>query len=141
MVLLIIALLLLSIAYVWNAFYQPSSFYLSIIIVLCLLLIISEVWRKRRVNSYIRWGLIGIVLLAMIMVPWHIAKNDNAALTYWGAVIGGIASGCIAVIGVFATISYYKQSDADKARLAIRPFLEVTTVSAYQLDTIKEKAA
>ena len=139
MILLVIALLLAVMSYTWNARVQPAPFYLCIIIFLCLLVITSEVWRTRRRYSYEKWILVIIGFLTVIFVPWFLMKDNNSGLTYWGAVIGGIASGSIAVIGVYATISYYRKSDAEKTRLAIRPFFEILVTQAYPLSIVPEK--
>ena len=45
--------------------------------------------------------------------------------SYWGGIIGGVASGILAFLGVFYTIRYYKESDAQKERAAVQPFLLV----------------
>lgn len=46
--------------------------------------------------------------------------------SYWGGIIGGVISGVFAFFGVFYTIKYYKESDAQKEKAAIQPFLLVT---------------
>lgn len=46
--------------------------------------------------------------------------------SYWGGIIGGIFSGVFAFLGVFYTIKYYKESDEEKGKIAIQPFLLVT---------------
>lgn len=46
--------------------------------------------------------------------------------SYWGGIIGGLISGVLAFFGVFYTIKYYKESDAQKEKAAIQPFLLVT---------------
>ena len=45
--------------------------------------------------------------------------------SYWGGIIGGVVSGILAFLGVFYTIRYYKDSDAQKERAAVQPFLLV----------------
>lgn len=45
--------------------------------------------------------------------------------SYWGGIIGGDVSGVFAFLGVFYTIRYYKDSDAQKDRAAVQPFLLV----------------
>ena len=42
-----------------------------------------------------------------------------------GGIIGGVISGILAFLGVFYTIRYYKDSDAQKERAAVQPFLFV----------------
>lgn len=46
--------------------------------------------------------------------------------SYLGGTIGGIFSGAFAVLGVFYTIKYYKESDKEKEKLSIQPFLVIT---------------
>ena len=46
--------------------------------------------------------------------------------SYWGGIIGGVFSGAFAFLGVFYTIKYYKESDMQKERASIQPFLLVT---------------
>lgn len=45
--------------------------------------------------------------------------------SYWGAVIGGIASGVLAFLGVFYTIKYYKDADIEKELQKVRPYIFV----------------
>lgn len=45
--------------------------------------------------------------------------------SYWGGIIGGVVSGILSFLGVFYTIRYYKESDAQKERAAVQPFLMV----------------
>ena len=49
--------------------------------------------------------------------------------SYWGGILGGMISGTLAFIGVFYTIRYYKESDEQKEKAAIQPFLNVTIAS------------
>lgn len=65
-----------------------------------------------------------------------IAFNDTIDSTwigslasYWGGIIGGMISGMLSFIGVFYTIRYYKESDEQKEKAAIQPFLNVTVAS------------
>ena len=65
-----------------------------------------------------------------------IAFNDTIDSTwigslasYWGGIIGGMISGTLSFIGVFYTIRYYKESDEQKEKAAIQPFLNVTVAS------------
>ena len=46
--------------------------------------------------------------------------------SYLGGTIGGILSGAFAFLGVYFTIKYYKESDEQKEKSAIQPFLMVT---------------
>jgi hypothetical protein len=50
----------------------------------------------------------------------------SSLASYWGGIIGGLFSGCLAFLGVFFTIKYFKASDAKKEKAAIQPFLLVT---------------
>lgn len=47
--------------------------------------------------------------------------------SYWGGIIGGAISGIFAFGGVFFTIRYYKESDEQKVKEELQPFLLVTT--------------
>lgn len=62
-----------------------------------------------------------------------LAVNDTINSTwigslasYWGGIIGGLISGTLGFIGVFYTIRYYKESDEQKEKTAIQPFLNMT---------------
>ena len=46
--------------------------------------------------------------------------------SYWGAIVGGILSGTVSLIGIMLTIRYYRNSDTEKNRLAIQPFLKMS---------------
>lgn len=46
--------------------------------------------------------------------------------SYWGGIIGGIFSGVFAFLGVFYTIKYYKETDEQKEKIGVQPFLLVT---------------
>lgn len=94
--------------------------------------------RKRR-NAL--WGvlvflLIAIVVVALISIGIEVAIRHCVVLgqeetwaasvaSYWGGIIGGVVSGILAFLGVFYTIRYYKESDAQKERAAVQPFLLV----------------
>lgn len=43
--------------------------------------------------------------------------------SYWGGIIGGVISGILTFLGVFYTIRYYKESDAQKERASVQLFL------------------
>lgn len=49
--------------------------------------------------------------------------------SYLGGIVGGMISGILAFLGVFFTIRYYKESDEEKERVGIQPFLIVTVGS------------
>lgn len=49
--------------------------------------------------------------------------------SYWGGIIGGLISGVLTFFGVFYTIRYYKESDEQKEKAAIQPYLLVTVGS------------
>lgn len=55
----------------------------------------------------------------------------GSVASYWGGIIGGIISGTLACTGVVFTIRYYKESDADKERKSVRPFLLVREYTEY----------
>ena len=47
----------------------------------------------------------------------------TSSASYWGAIIGGIISGILSFFGVFYTIRYYKESDEQRQRVSVQPFL------------------
>lgn len=53
----------------------------------------------------------------------------GSVASYWGGIIGGMISGILAFIGVFYTIRYYKESDEQKEKASIQPFLHVIVTS------------
>lgn len=55
--------------------------------------------------------------------------------SYWGAIIGGILSGAISLLGIVLTIRYYRNSDIEKNRLAIQPFLKMNFQSTSKDDS------
>ena len=80
--------------------------------------------------------LIAIVLVALISFGIETTIRHCVVLgqeetwaasvaSYWGGIIGGVVSGILAFLGVFYTIRYYKESDAQKERAAIQPFLMI----------------
>lgn len=50
----------------------------------------------------------------------------SSLASYWGGIIGGIISGIFSFLGVFFTIKYYRESDEQKEKASIQPFLQVT---------------
>lgn len=64
-------------------------------------------------------------LLKCYVVVGQEATWDASVLSYWGGILGGVISGLLAFLGVFYTIRYYKESDAQKERAAVQPFLFV----------------
>lgn len=98
---------------------------------------------KNRTTKHIILFLCLFIVIAAILAIWfesmmrnHIAClaiNDTIDSTwigslasYWGGIIGGAISGVFAFLGVFFTIRYYKESDEQKEKAAIQPFLLVT---------------
>lgn len=80
--------------------------------------------------------LIAIVIVALVSIGIEAAIRRCVVLgleetwaasvaSYWGGIIGGMVSGILAFLGVFYTIRYYKESDAQKERAAVQPFLLV----------------
>ena len=59
------------------------------------------------------------------VVPGQEETWAASVASYWGGIIGGVVSGALAFLGVFYTIRYYKDSDAQKERAAVQPFLLV----------------
>ena len=104
---------------------------------------------KKKKNKTIRhlvWFLVAFIAVSVIvtlaieaLIRVSVAKltvNNTIDSTwigslasYWGGIIGGIISGMLAFIGVFYTIRYYKESDEQKEKAAIQPFLNVTVKS------------
>lgn len=83
--------------------------------------------------------LVAIIIVAIISIGIESAIRHCAVLgqeetwvasvaSYWGGIIGGVVSGILSFLGVFYTIRYYKESDAQKERAAIQPFLLVELV-------------
>lgn len=80
--------------------------------------------------------LIAIAVIALVSIRIEAAIRHCVVLgqeetwaasvaSYWGGIIGGVVSGILAFLGVFYTIRYYKESDAQKERAAVQPFLLV----------------
>lgn len=66
------------------------------------------------------------------VIKGYVTAGQEATWTasiasYWGGIIGGMVSGVLAFLGVFYTIRYYKESDAQKERAAVQPFLMIET--------------
>lgn len=102
---------------------------------------------KNKIIRHIVWFLIVFITISFLLalkiealIRISIAKlaiNDTIDSTwigslasYWGGIIGGMISGTLAFIGVFYTIRYYKESDEQKEKAAIQPFLNVTMASS-----------
>ena len=95
--------------------------------------------RRKKRNSFLSIGLflifsIGIIALFTILFEFVIRcrvaigqeETWSASIaSYWGGIIGGVVSGTFAFLGVFYTIRYYKDSDAQKERAGVQPFLMV----------------
>ena len=101
---------------------------------------------KNKIIRHIVWFLFAFIAISVLLtlvvealIRISIAKlaiNDTIDSTwigslasYWGGIIGGMISGTLAFIGVFYTIRYYKESDEQKEKAAIQPFLNVTMAS------------
>lgn len=94
--------------------------------------------RKKR-NSLlgiIVFLIIAIVIVALLSIGIEFAIKRYVVVgqeetwaasvaSYWGGIVGGAFSGILAFLGVFYTIRYYKESDAQKERAAVQPFLMV----------------
>lgn len=73
-------------------------------------------------------SLVSIIIEAAIRHCVVLGQEETWAASvasYWGGIIGGVVSGILAFLGVFYTIRYYKESDAQKERAAVQPFLLV----------------
>lgn len=91
---------------------------------------------KNAIFGVIVFLLIAIAVVALVSIGIEAAIRDGVVLgqeetwvasvaSYWGGIIGGAVSGILAFLGVFYTIRYYKESDAQKERAAVQPFLLV----------------
>lgn len=63
--------------------------------------------------------------------------------SYLGGTIGGILSGAFAFLGVYFTIKYYKESDEQKEKSAIQPFLQVSvnqSIDAHKWYSLGDKS-
>lgn len=102
----------------------------------------KELANKNKITNQIISFLCIFVLIAMILAVFFSVKLRNyvacfainetidsvwvgSLASYWGGIIGGVFSGSFAFLGVFYTIKYYKESDMQKERASIQPFLLV----------------
>ena len=95
--------------------------------------------KRRRRNSFIAvivfliCAIIVVVVITIILeklMLGYVAKDQKetwvaSVASYWGGIIGGTISGVLAFLGVFYTIRYFKESDSQKERAAVQPFLLV----------------
>ena len=95
--------------------------------------------RRRKRNSFISvflFLIFAVVLVAVITIileklirSFTVQGQEQtwaaSVASYWGGIIGGAISGILSFLGVFYTIRYYKESDAQKERASIQPFLLV----------------
>ena len=95
--------------------------------------------RRKKRNSFLSVMLFLVCAVAAVAVITIIIEHLIQSLvvsgqeetwaasvaSYWGGIIGGVVSGVLAFLGVFYTIRYYKDSDAQKERAAVQPFLLV----------------
>ena len=97
--------------------------------------------KEMRIKRNTLFGVIVFLLIAIVIVALLSIGIENAirhyvvdgqedtwaasVASYWGGIIGGVVSGILAFLGVFYTIRYYKDSDAQKERAAVQPFLLV----------------
>lgn len=72
-------------------------------------------------------------LILSHIVPGREDVWTSSVASYWGGIIGGVVSGILAFLGVFYTIRYYKDSDAQKERASVLPFLLVKVVERDDL--------
>jgi len=90
-----------------NSFLSVILFLICAVVVIAIITIIIE-------------HLIRVLVVSSQEETWA-----ASVASYWGGIIGGVVSGVLAFLGVFYTIRYYKDSDAQKERAAIQPFLLV----------------
>ena len=92
--------------------------------------------KKNALFGVLVFLIIAVVIVALasieveIIIRRYIILGQEETWTasvasYWGGIIGGVVSGILAFLGVFYTIRYYKESDAQKERAAVQPFLMV----------------
>lgn len=104
-----------------------------IIIFLCLFIVIAALLAVK-LEILMRNHIVSLAINDTIDSTWI-----GALASYWGGIIGGAISGVFAFLGVFFTIRYYKESDEQKEKAAIQPFLLVTvganknTASGFEL--------
>lgn len=98
----------------------------------------GEARRKKR-NSFLSvivFLICSVVVVAIItIVIEHLIRELTvigqeetwaaSVASYWGGIIGGVVSGVLAFLGVFYTIRYYRDSDEQKERASVQPFLLV----------------
>lgn len=93
------------------------------------------------VVAFIICAIIVVTVLAIFFekqILIHVAEGQEdtwiaSIASYWGGIIGGVVSGVLAFLGVFYTIRYFKESDAQKERAAVQPFLLVEIWKGNQL--------
>ncbi len=97
--------------------------------------------KKDKRKSHVRVILFLIIAIAIVsavtiyiesVIKGYVITGQESTWTaslasYWGGIIGGMVSGVLAFLGVFYTIKYYKESDAQKERAAVQPFLMINT--------------
>ena len=98
----------------------------------------GEARRKKR-NSFLSvivFLICSVVVVAIITIVIEHLIRELAVIgqeetwaasvaSYWGGIIGGVVSGVLAFLGVFYTIRYYRDSDEQKERASVQPFLLV----------------
>lgn len=60
------------------------------------------------------------------------AAWSGSLASYWGAILGGVISGCLTLVGVTWTIKYYKNSEAAKTRETHMPFLKMDELCRFE---------
>ena len=81
--------------------------------------------KKNALFGVLVFLIIAVVIVALasieveIIIRRYIILGQEETWTasvasYWGGIIGGVVSGILAFLGVFYTIRYYKESDAQK---------------------------
>lgn len=104
----------------------------------------KELRERKKTKRHILISLLVFSILALVLtiVIFMVIKKYVACLainetidsmwigsvaSYLGGTIGGIISGAFAFLGVFFTIRYYRESDDQKEKASIQPFLLITT--------------
>ncbi len=92
--------------------------------------------RRNALVGILVFLLVAILIVAIVSIGIEVAIKYGvipgqeetwaaSVASYWGGIVGGAISGILAFLGVFYTIRYYKESDAQKERAAVQPFLMV----------------
>lgn len=114
---------------------EKKKNYNGLIIFFMILLVIIAIFVALKVENIIRNN------IQQIKVDEKFELNSTwigSVASYWGGVIGGIISGVLGCAGVFCTIKYYKESDSQKERASVQPFIRATREADRDPDKLIE---